>query len=250
LVGDYLVNQIRSLLSFLTILPVGKEYEINYIARHMFLFPAAGAIIGLIIGSFAFGLSFIMQGLFVGLITTATLFILTGAHHTDALSDFADGLMAKGSKDSKRKAMRDPSAGSAGVAALVLYLAGAAIAVSSLTGKGGYGLFAAILVSEVIAKYVMVLQANRGIAAWEGIGSPFTQQMKNKVKLAAASAITVPIAYFMGGLGGLYALGAAVVIAYVLLRIANRSFGGVSGDVFGASNEITRLSSLIILASI
>lgn len=213
----------------------------------MFLFPAAGAIIGLLVGSFAFGLSLVMQSLFVGLITTAALFILTGAHHTDALSDFADGLMAKGSKDSKRKAMHDPSAGSAGVAALVLYLAGTVIALSTMNG---YGLFRAIIVSEVIAKYVMVLQAHRGIAAWEGIGSPFTQQMKNRVKFLAASAITVPIAYFVGGFAGLYALGASVVIAFILLKVANRSFGGVSGDVFGASNEITRLASLIMLASI
>lgn len=246
MVGDLLVNQIRSLLSFLTILPVGKDYDINYIARHMFLFPIAGAIIGLLVGSFAFGLSLVMQSLFVGLITTAALFILTGAHHTDALSDFADGLMAKGSKDSKRKVMRDPSAGSAGVTALVLYLAGTVIALSMM---GGYGLFRAIIVSEVIAKYVMVLQAHRGIAAWEGIGSPFTQQMKNKAKFLVATAITVPIAYFVGGLAGLYALGAAVLIAFILIKVANRSFGGVSGDVFGASNEISRLSSLIILAS-
>lgn len=246
MVGDLLVNQIRSLLSFLTILPVGKDYDINYIARHMFLFPIAGAIIGLLVASFAFGLSLVMQSLFVGLITTAALFILTGAHHTDALSDFADGLMAKGSKDSKRKVMRDQSAGSAGVTALVLYLAGTVIALSMM---GGYGLFRAIIVSEVIAKYVMVLQAHRGIAAWEGIGSPFTQQMKNKAKFLVATAITVPIAYFVGGLAGLYALGAAVLIAFILIKVANRSFGGVSGDVFGASNEISRLSSLIILAS-
>lgn len=244
------MNQIRSLLSFLTILPVGKDYDINYIARHMFLFPAAGAIIGLLIGSFAFGLSLAMQSLFVGLITTAALFILTGAHHTDALSDFADGLMAKGSKDSKRKAMHDPSAGSAGVAALVLYLAGVVIAISSLTGRGGYGLFTAILVSEVIAKYVMVLQAYRGIAAWEGIGSPFTAEMKSRSKLLASSAITIPIAYFFGGFPGLYAVGVAALIAFVLLKVANRSFGGVSGDVFGASNEIARLASLVIIASV
>jgi adenosylcobinamide-GDP ribazoletransferase len=96
----------------------------------------------------------------------------------------------------------------------------------------------------------MVLQANRGIAAWEGIGSPFTVEMKSKAKFLAASAITVPVAYFAGGLAGLYALGAAALIAFVLLKVANKSFGGVSGDVFGASNEVTRLSSLIILASI
>jgi adenosylcobinamide-GDP ribazoletransferase len=73
--------------------------------------------------------------------------------------------------------------------------------------------------------------------------------MKKKTKILAATAITIPIVYFVGGLVGLYAVGAAVVIAFVLLKIANRSFGGVSGDVFGASNELTRLSSLIMLAS-
>ncbi len=240
------LNQIRALLSFLTILPTGKDYEVNYIARHMFLFPAAGAIIGLIIGSLAFGLSMVLGGLLVGLIATAALFVLTGSHHTDALSDFADGLMAKGTKDSKRKAMRDPRAGSAGVASLVLYLAGSVIAVSMMNGLA---LLTALIASEAIAKFVMVLQAHRGIAAWEGIGSPFTEQMKSRPKFLASVAITVPLAYLLAGTAGLYALGAAVLIAFILLKVANRSFGGVSGDVFGASNEITRLSSLIILAS-
>jgi adenosylcobinamide-GDP ribazoletransferase len=113
----------------------------------------------------------------------------------------------------------------------------------------GYALLSALVVSEVIAKFVMVLQAHRGMAAWEGIGSPFTQQMKSRTKFLAAAAITVPVAYLLGGFAGFYALGAAVIIAFVLLRVANRNFGGVSGDVFGASNEIARLSSLIILAS-
>ena len=246
-----MVNQLRSLLSFLTILPVGKDYDIYYIAKNMHLFPIVGGIIGLMIGAFAFGLSIIpLQPLFVGLIATAALFILTGAHHTDALSDFADGLMAKGGKDSKRKAMSDPRTGSAGTAALVLYFAGSVIAISSLAGVGGFKLFMAIIASEVIAKYVMVLQANRGFAAWEGLGSPFTEFMKNTSRMVTASVITVPIAYFAGGLPALAALAAAIVIAFVLIRISNKSFGGVSGDVFGASNEITRLSSLIILASV
>lgn len=244
-----LVKQISSLLSFLTILPAGT-YDIYYVSRHMFLFPIAGAIIGLMIGSFAYGLSFIMQPLFVGLIATGALFILTGAHHTDALSDFADGLMAKGGKDSKREAMGDPRAGTAGTAALVLYFAGSVIAISTLAGIGNFQLLMAIVVSEVIGKYVMVMQAHKGIAAWEGIGSPFTESMKSKTKMIAASAITVPIAYFAIGATGLYALAAASLIAFVLVRISNRSFGGVSGDVFGATNEITRLSSLIIFASL
>jgi len=244
-----MVTQIISLISFLTILPVGKNYDIHYIARNMFLFPIAGAIIGLLIGSFALGLSFVLQPLLVGFIATAALFILTGAHHTDGLSDFADGLMARG-RDAKREVMSDPRAGSAGISALILYFAGSVIAISTLAGTGSFQLFIAIIASEVIGKYVMVIQANRGTAAWEGLGSTFIEQMKDKSKFIAASVITLPIVYFAAGLAGLLALAVAVAIAFILLGISNRSFGGVSGDVFGASNEITRLSSLIILASI
>ena len=32
--------------------------------------------------------------------------------------------------------------------------------------------------------------------------------------------------------------------------VSGRSFGGISGDVLGASNEVTRLSSLIVLTSL
>jgi len=244
-----LLNPIRSLISFLTILPVGKDYDIYYVARNMFLFPVAGIIIGLMIGSLALGLSMIVQPFIVGLIATGMLFLLTGAHHTDALSDFADGLMANGGKDSKKKAMSDPRSGSAGTASLVLYFVGSIIAISTLAGMGSLKLLLAIVVSEVIAKYVMVMQAHKGIAAWEGIGSPFTEQMKSKSKMLAATATTIPIAYFAGNLPGLYALVTASAIAFILVRISSKSFGGVSGDVFGASNEITRLSSLIIFAS-
>jgi len=74
--------------------------------------------------------------------------------------------------------------------------------------------------------------------------------MKSKTKIIIASVITVPIAYFTIGIPGLYALGAAALIAFILVRISNKSFGGVSGDVLGASNEITRLSSFMILVSI
>jgi adenosylcobinamide-GDP ribazoletransferase len=73
--------------------------------------------------------------------------------------------------------------------------------------------------------------------------------MKNNAKILAATGIVIPISYFTTGFVGLYALLVAAFLAFILVRISNKSFGGVSGDVFGASNEITRLSSLIIFAS-
>jgi len=237
-------------LSFLTILPSGnKAYDIYYVARNMYLFPVAGLVIGATVGSMAFGISFFLHPLLVGLLVTGALVIITGVHHTDALADFADGLMTKGGKESKRKAMLDPAVGSAGVAALVMYFAG--VIIVFYTGFGSrFAILTSVITAEVIAKYVMVLLANRGLSAWEGFSSPFTAAMKDKRKAAAATGLMIAIVWFSSSYSGFAALGASLGIAAIMKYVSGRSFGGISGDVLGASNEMARLSSLIVLSSL
>lgn len=244
------LRPIQSVLAFLTILPSGKQnHDIYYVAKNMYLFPVAGLVIGTIVGAMAFGISPFLHPLLVGLLVTGALVIITGVHHTDALADFADGLMAKGGKEVKRKAMLDPAVGSAGVAALVMYLAGMMIVF--YTGfASGLAIFISIVTAEVIAKYVMVLLANRGLSAWEGFSSPFTAAMKDKRKIAAATGIMLAIVWLVSSYAGLAALGVSLAIAVLLKYVSHKSFGGISGDVLGASNEMTRLSSLIVLSSL
>jgi len=203
-------------------------------------------LIGLMIGGAGYGLSLYIQPLIVGLVLTGALVIITGIHHTDALCDFADGMMAKGTKEKKLKAMRDPAVGSAGVVTVVLYVAGMIMSISMMKG---FVLFEAILVSEIMAKFAMVLQANRGSSAWQGLSSPFTQFMKSPAKLAAAATLAIVPTIILGGITGIIITGVTIGMSFLLLAVANRSFGGISGDVFGASNELVRLASLIIFAS-
>lgn len=236
---------IASVISFLTIIP-SKGAELDIVAKNMYLFPIAGALIGLMIGGAGYGLSLYVQPLIVGLVLTGALVIITGIHHTDALCDFADGMMAKGTKEKKLKAMRDPAVGSAGVVTVVLYAAGMIMSISMMKG---FVLFEAILVSELMAKFAMVLQANRGSSAWQGLSSPFTQFMKSPAKLAVASVLAIVPAIILGGITGIIVTGVTIGMSFLLLAVANRSFGGISGDVFGASNELVRLASLIIFAS-
>jgi len=213
----------------------------------MYLFPVAGALIGLIIGASGYGLSLFLQPLITGLILTGALAIITGIHHTDALCDFADGLMAKGTKEKKLQAMRDPAVGSAGVMVVVLYVAGMILAISMVKG---FALFEAILLSELMAKLSMVIQANRGLSAWQGLSSPFTQSMKDPRKLAVAALLAIVPTVILAGITGVFVVISCVGLSFLLLIIANRSFGGISGDVFGASNELVRLASLLIFVSI
>jgi adenosylcobinamide-GDP ribazoletransferase len=243
------LRPLQSVLAFLTILPAGKDHDIRYVARNMYLFPVAGLIVGSIVGAMAFGISPYLHPLIVGLLVTGTFVIITGVHHTDALADFADGLMAKGDKESKRKAMRDPAVGSAGVAALVMYFAGMII-VFHVGSLQGYGILLAVITAEVIAKYVMVLLAHRGLSAWEGFSSPFTEAMKDRRKVLAATGVMVITVWFASSYAGLIALGVSLAIAALLKHVSARSFGGISGDVLGASNEVTRLASLLVLVSV
>jgi len=241
-----MLKEISSVFSFLTIIP-SNNTNLEIVAKYMHIFPIIGIVIGLIIGSIGFGLSFFLDPMIVSLLVVASIAVITGIHHTDGLADFADGLMTKGTKNKKRKAMKDLSTGSAGIVSVVLYVVGAIIALSLTSG---YDLFKAILLSEILAKFSMVLMASIGNSAAVGSNSPFLQIMKDKRKLAVAGVITIIPLAVIGGTTGLILFGASVAVTMFLIVLSTRSFGGITGDVLGATNELTRLSSLLIFVSL
>jgi len=241
-----MLKEIGSVFSFLTIFP-SSNATLETIAKYMYIFPIVGITIGLLIGSFGFGLSFFLDPLLVSLLVVASIAIITGIHHIDGLSDFADGLMVKGSKDKKLKAMKDSSTGSAGIAGIVLYFIGLIVTISLTSG---FDLFRAILLSEILAKFSMVLMASLGTSASLGSNSPFVKIMKDKKKLTAAFIIMLVPIVFVGETTGLVMLGVTIVLTMFLLFISTRSFGGITGDILGTTNELTRLASLMVFVSI
>ena len=241
-----MLKEIGSVFSFLTIIPAHNS-NLETVAKYMYIFPIVGILIGLIVGSFALGLSLFLDPLIVALLVVGALAIITGIHHTDGLADFADGLMANGNQEKKLQAMKDVSTGSAGIVSIVLYVVGMIIALSLMNG---FALFQAILLSEILAKFSMVLQSSFGNSAAVGSNSPFVQIMKDKRRLAVAGAITLIPLVVLGGTTGLLVFGAAITFTLIILAISTRSFGGITGDVLGATNELTRLSSIIIFASV
>ena len=239
-------KEIVSVFSFLTILPSSNS-TLENIAKYMYIFPIVGIVIGLLIGSFGFGLSLFLDPLLVSLLVVTSIAIVTGIHHADGLADFADGLMVKGSRDKKIKAMKDLSTGSAGIVGIVLYLVGLIITIS-LTN--GFVLFKAILISEILAKFSMVLMASFGPSASLGSNSPFVSVMKDKKKLAAAFIIMLIPVMVIGEFTGFIMLSVTIILTIFLLALSIRSFGGITGDVLGATNELTRLASLMVFVSI
>ena len=241
-----MLKELGSVFSFLTIIPTGNA-NLETIAKYMYFFPLVGIVIGLIVGSIGFGLSLFLDPLIVSLLVVASITIVTGIHHTDGLADFADGLMVKGTREKKLAAMKDLSTGSAGITAIVLYIVGLIIALSL---SSGYQLFVAILLSEILAKFSMVLMASIGRSASMGSNSPFVELMKNRKKLATAAVITLIPLVLLGGTSGLVIFGSGIALTIFIVGLSTRSFGGITGDVLGATNELTRLASILIFVSI
>ena len=242
-----MLKEIGSVFSFLTIIPTSNA-NLETIAKYMYIFPIVGIVIGLIVGGFGFGLSEVgIDPLIVGLLVVAITAIITGIHHTDGLADFADGLMVKGTIEKKLSVMKDVSVGSSGIVAIVLYFIGMIIALS-LTN--GFELFKGILFAEIIAKFSMVLMASIGQSAALGSNSPFVSLMKDKKKLALAATITLIPLILLGGGTGLIMFGVGITITLFLVGLSTRSFGGITGDVLGATNELSRLVCILVFVSI
>ena len=242
-----------SVFAFLTIIPMPDRPPVGLhgAARSMHLFPVVGMVVGLGVGLLAWGLFEVVDPMLTGLLVAAAVLVLTGLHHTDGLADFADGLMARGTCSRRLEAMRDRSTGAAGVTAIILCTSGLIIAVSLLEGSGPR-ILVGMLLAEMLAKFSMVVMAGAGRpVAGSTSGAPFVEAMTDRRKAAVSAMIVVPAAVVLGGwVAGLAMIAVSLAASVVMVRIAARSFGGVTGDVFGAANDIVRTASLVVFVSI
>ena len=74
--------------------------------------------------------------------------------------------------------------------------------------------------------------------------------MKDKKKLAIAAAIMICTIAPFQNIVGFEAMAASIVVTLIIVGISRRSFGGISGDIMGAVNELARVSAFLVFASL
>jgi len=219
-------------------------------ARAMFVFPLMGAFTGLLGGVFGWAISQFLPSLVVGALVLGVLLLITGLHHTDGLLDFGDGVMAHGSPERKIEIMHDQLTGAGGLCLGIMTYLITALCIAELDPSV---IIQSIVAVEVSAKLSMVIGAWAGKAVHEGMASSFLKAMhgwKGTARLVVALAIALGIALPLLWFAGAVTVLATVVASLVIVGISHRHFRGVTGDVLGASNELTRMVSLIVLIAV
>jgi adenosylcobinamide-GDP ribazoletransferase len=243
-----MLKEIKNLLSFLTAIPIRMDKDcLTDSAKCMFLFPLIGAFIGLLAGVFAWVTSQFLPSLLVGALALGVLLLITGLHHTDGLLDFGDGVMAQGSPERKIEIMHDQLTGAGGLSLGIMTFLVTAFAIAELNMSI---IIQSLIVVEVSAKLSMVTGTWAGKAVHTGMNSPFMEAMHGKngnARFIAALAISFGIAVPLLWLSGVVTMLAAIIASLVMVGISHRHFKGVTGDVLGATNELTRMVSLIVL---
>lgn len=269
------IKVFRDLLSFLTIIPVGgKEDFIFTTASNMWLFPLVGGFIGLLGGayfiftstavSFLLGVLSAYIALPVALLSTAIpaamtiafLMVLTGLQHFDGLIDLGNAIGIRNVHDRNMKAHAwTVTHAGAALALTVEFLAFVGLLMVKPTNLW-FG-FLAIIIAEVAAKLSMVTIVWAGKPSHKGLGSIFLAKAKKKLNAVAYvfSALIALSAIFVTGniilgLASVALVFISIPVAFVMNKVSNSVFGGVSGDVIGATNETTRAVALVLFAGV
>jgi adenosylcobinamide-GDP ribazoletransferase len=235
-------------VQFLTIAPIRVAGPVDSAAlgRSLAWYPLVGAGVGLLVGGAAFGLRLAGAPAEVGgALALALLIGLTGALHLDGLADACDGAFSHRAPEERLAIMRDPRVGSFGLAGAVCVLLVKYAALASMPTERLIGALAAAL---ALGRAVMVgaaVLAPHGRP--EGLGARMTSGAgRLELVIAAASALVIALAAG-GAAGALWAAGAAA-LAWLAARWLVTRLPGLTGDTYGALNEITEAAVLVMAA--
>ena len=164
--------------------------------------------------------------------------VVTGALHEDGLADTVDGLGGGSTREQKLAIMHDSQIGSFGVVALIFIFALVSEAVLALIAAAT----ASRAVLPVVMHYVPVARED-GLSA--DAGRPGFDR--------AAVAFLVGLAFLIFCLGfqtGIVALVLGALVAAVFVYFVANRIGGQTGDVLGATQQITEVIILLAIVMV
>lgn len=233
-------------LRFLTALPLPEGPSPDKeIGKALGYFPLVGALLGLALAGLDWGLRFYFPTMVVSALLIMALVALTGGLHLDGLADTCDGVFTIGDPARRLEIMRDSRIGAFGVAgvACILLLKFSALASLAPETRGK-----ALVLMGPLARWAMVY----GVWAFpygrvDGLGTRFKEGATTfRLLLAGGTALVVSLGLFQ--IRGLGIFTASILMTWLTARFILTRIPGLTGDSYGAINELTEALVLVLLS--
>jgi adenosylcobinamide-GDP ribazoletransferase len=238
-------GDIATALALLTRLPLHANFSRG--ARAAWAYPLAGLVVTALAALPTAVLLWLgVTPLLVALVFVASQVILTGAMHEDGLADSADGLWGGWDRARRLEIMKDSHIGSYGVIALILSLSARSLAVALLLGHTGW-LWPLLAVAMLSRATMPALMAALPHARDTGLSHAQGRAPADTATLAAALGLCA--ALLLTGLPGLGLAILAALTASAAAAIAKAKIGGQTGDILGATQQITEIALLVALTA-
>ena len=245
--------------SFLTILPVGvTNAAAGEISRSRGWYPIIGLGYGLLLTGIAALCGLLdIAPLLTAALLAAALALGNRFLHLDGLMDVCDGILGGGSAARRLEIMRDSRVGAFAVAGaacilLIKYSALATLLSNGIPDDETRPVWPMLLLFPTASRWTMTLLLTAfPYVRRQGIGAAFAAARRPWLPTALALLTALSIAIGVGGLGGVGILAGASVLALLFGWWASRQLGGgLTGDCYGAANEITETAALVAMAAI
>ena len=241
-----MLKDIAAAFQFLTRLPLARlGYAPDALSRSAKFFPLVGAVIGLAVAS-VFQLlaphlpAPSLSPMIAALLAVLFSILLTGGLHEDGLADAADAFGGGWSREQVLTILKDSRVGTYGALALVGSVLLRTLLLASLPAER----FASYVISaHVLCRWTVLPLAYALAPARQdtGQGSRVARQI-SIASLAIGTLFTAVIAGYL--LRGSVWIPAAAALAITLLSglYYRYRIGGVTGDCFGATTQLTEIA--------
>jgi adenosylcobinamide-GDP ribazoletransferase len=246
-------SDLLSALGLLTRLPIRFSTRQPRGAEAAWAWPVAGAVVGTLAAlAAATGTAIGLSSGFSAVLVLTVQAIVTGAMHEDGLADTADGFWGGWTRERRLEIMKDSHIGTFGVLALIFSILARWTALTELLG-GGYGFWGGgfwlliavgALSRAPMALMLAALPNARGSGLAKSVGRPAPQTAIAAVGIAALLALPGFGFWILPAV--VVAFGVALGVAFV----AQSKIGGQTGDVLGATQQMSELAVLAMAAAL
>ena len=207
-------------------------------------------MIGLVLVGVEEGSSRVFSEPLTAAFLVAVMIVVTRGLHLDGLMDVFDGVFGGFTPERRLEIMRDSRVGAFGVIgaiAVLLLKYGALVSLLMLPQPGKEW---ALFLFPTLSRWTMVVLLGAfPYVRTQGLGSPFHGTgIKIATTIAGISALAASV--LLGGVAGLGLFFGVTVVAWLMGWAIAKTLGGLTGDAYGATNEIIETVVLIVATAL